>query len=35
VPALTPGSHTFTARYRVSGGGAATFANRTIIVTPL
>jgi hypothetical protein len=35
VTGLTAGSHTFTAKYRVSGGGAASFQNRTLIVTPL
>jgi hypothetical protein len=33
---LSPGSHTFTAKYRRNiNGGTATFANRSIIVTPL
>jgi hypothetical protein len=31
---LTPGSNTFTAKYRVSAG-TGTFVNRTIIVVPL
>lgn len=31
---LTPGTTTFTAKYRVSGGTASTFADRTIIVDP-
>jgi hypothetical protein len=34
VSGLTPGSHTFTAKYRASAG-VETFANRTIIVIPL
>jgi len=34
VSGLTPGSHTFTAKYR-SGAGTETFANRSIIVIPL
>jgi hypothetical protein len=31
----TAGSHTFALRYRVSGGGAASFANRTVIIQPV
>jgi hypothetical protein len=31
----TPGAHTFSATYRVEGGPAATFANRTITVVPM
>jgi hypothetical protein len=31
----TPGTHTFTLEYRVSGGANGEFANRSIIVTPL
>jgi len=34
VTGLTPGSHTFTAKYRVSGGMNAQFANRSLIVIP-
>lgn len=33
-PSLTPGSNTFTMKYRVSGG-TGTFANRLLIVIPL
>jgi hypothetical protein len=32
---LTPGSTTFTAQYKVSGSGTATFSNRSIFVIPL
>ena len=35
VTGLTAGSHTFTAKYRVSGGGNAQFSNRSLIVLPL
>jgi len=31
---LTPGSHTFTAVYRLNGSGIATFSSRTITVIP-
>jgi len=34
VTGLTPGTYTFTAKYRTTGG-TATFANRNIIVQPL
>jgi hypothetical protein len=34
VTGLTAGSHTFTAKYRVTGGGNAQFANRSLIVIP-
>lgn len=34
VTGLTAGSHTFTAKYRVTGGGNASFANRGLIVIP-
>jgi hypothetical protein len=32
---LTPGSTTFTAQYKVSGSGTATFSNRSMWVIPL
>jgi hypothetical protein len=32
---LTPGSNTFTAKYRNQGSGTSTFANRDIVVIPL
>jgi hypothetical protein len=35
VSGLTPGSTTFTAQYRVSGSGTATFSNRSMFVIPL
>jgi hypothetical protein len=35
ITGITPGSATFTAKYRVSGGGTGTYANRTITVVPL
>ena len=35
ITSLSPGSHTFTVQYRTNGGPAATFANRTLVVTPL
>jgi hypothetical protein len=34
VTGLSAGSHTFTARYRVTAGGNAQFANRSLIVIP-
>jgi hypothetical protein len=35
ITGLSAGNHTFAARYKVSGGGMASFANRSIIVTPM
>jgi hypothetical protein len=35
VSGLTPGSTTFTAQYKVSGSGTATFSNRSMFVIPL
>src|SRR6185312_9108452 len=35
ITGLTAGSHTFTVQYRTNGGGAASFSNRTLVVTPL
>jgi hypothetical protein len=35
ITGLSQGSHTFAARYRVSGGGNAQFSNRGIIVVPM
>ena len=35
VTGLTPGSHTFTAKYRRTGGtGTCTFSDRSLVVTP-
>lgn len=35
VTGLTPGSHTFTAKYRQNGASTGTYADRSIIVLPL
>jgi hypothetical protein len=35
VSGLTPGSTTFTAKYRVSAASTGTFVNRSVIVVPL
>jgi hypothetical protein len=34
ITGLTPGTHTFTAAYRLAGTGTATFAERNIVVIP-
>ena len=34
VTGLSPGSHMFTAKYKISGGAAVGILNRSIIVTP-
>jgi hypothetical protein len=34
ITGLTPGSNTFTAKYRVAGGTAGTWVSRSIVVTP-